>query len=209
MRLPKEGIKNIIFDLGGVLINIEPGRSHAALKRFAGPRNIELQRDAAAANIFQEYERGVLDSNQFRNFFRSYVEGEVNDERIDLAWNAMLMDIPNSRIDLLLELRKQYRIFLLSNTNEIHMTRINHYINAVYGLSSFDRIFEQVYLSYEMGTRKPEAAIYERVFSENNLLLEETLFIDDSEENVAGARKAGLLSHHLEADQTVEMLFAK
>ncbi len=207
MKIIHSGIKNIIFDLGAVIINIDENRSHTAIKRLSGPAYSKIQADANKTSIFEHFERGTLDAKQFRDFFRGHLDDEISDERFDLAWNAMLMDIPQARIDLLLELHKHYRIFLLSNTNIIHMKRINHYIKSVYGLSSFDRIFEKVYLSYELGCRKPEAEIYERVFSENNLGLEETLFIDDSRANVEGARSVGLLSHHLEAPQSIEELF--
>lgn len=199
--------KNIIFDLGAVIINIDPDRTNSAIKRLVGPAYSKLKAKADKENIFQLYEKGTIDSRQFRAFFQEFVDEEIEDDRFDLAWNAMLMDIPSPRIDLLLALRNDFRIFMLSNTNEIHMKRINHYIHSVYGLSSFDRIFEKVYLSYELGKRKPEPGIYELIFSENNLVPEETLFIDDSEENVVAAHELGLLTHHLKSDKTLEQLF--
>lgn len=204
--LPRQ-CKNIIFDLGAVIINLETERTRSAFKRWLGLQFSDVWGKATKSGLFEAYETGTIDSNQFRGFFFEAIGEEVDNERFDLAWNAMLLDIPSTRIDLLIELKKHYRLFLLSNTNEIHMKRIHHYLDAVYGLKDFTRIFEQVVLSYKVGKRKPDPGIFELVLSENNLVPEESLFIDDTEEHVLSARGLGLMNYHLQAPQTVEQLF--
>ncbi len=129
-----------------------------------------------------------------------------DDDQIDDAWNAMLLSVPESTFELLENIGKQKRIFLLSNTNRIHITAFSKIIEKQYGFQKFEALFEKTYYSCNIGMRKPHAEIFEYVVKQNNLTISETLFIDDSPQHVEGARKYGLTALHLQNDTRVEDL---
>jgi glucose-1-phosphatase len=190
--------KNIIFDLGGVLINIDYSLLVNSFEQIGLPHFQEYFSKASQRNIFDLYEKGMIDSAQFRNELRPFCKEGTTDDDIENAWNAMLLDFPKARLDMLLEVRKTHRSFLLSNTNEIHMRYINKYLQFEYGQPDLSAYFEKVYLSYEMGMRKPDAEIFQKVLDENGLNASETLFIDDSPQHVEGAAKTGIHAYLLD-----------
>ena len=114
-------IKNIIIDLGGVIINLDHQRLANAFKSLGIENFDELYAHNTQAKTFDDFERGAITADQFRNVFRKYISRPVSDQQIDTAWNQILLDVPKERMDLLKSLSKQYRLFLLSNTNVIHV----------------------------------------------------------------------------------------
>ena len=144
---------------------------------------------------------------EFRDELRATYSITATDEEIDAAWNAMLLDIPQERIDLLLELGKKYRLFLLSNTNAIHMKRFNEIVAHSFTIPSLDALFEQSYYSHLIGKRKPDAVIFEEIVAMNGLRKEETLFIDDSIQHIESADKVGLKTLHLQPPLTINEVF--
>ncbi|MBX9850464.1 MAG: HAD-IA family hydrolase, partial [Cytophagaceae bacterium] len=108
------------------------------------------------------------------------------------AWNALLLDMPLERIQLVQKLGKKYRTFLLSNTNDIHIQKVNQILFEASGMKKLDELFETAYYSYKINLGKPDVAIYEYVLKDKNLRPEETVFIDDNKDNIEGAKKAGL-----------------
>ncbi|OHX66848.1 HAD family hydrolase [Flammeovirga pacifica] len=190
----------IIFDLGGVILNL---RYENTLEKFSEI----LQKPVSPfytkkeqTTLFDEYEKGNISSDDFRKGIRDLVNEPITDDQIDEAWNAMLLDLPVERIDMLKEVAKKYRIFLLSNTNEIHINAFNDIVKNTLGedFGDFKNLFEKGYYSYEMSDRKPHPSIFETVIKENDLDKSTTLFIDDSIQHVEGAKKAGLHAHHLD-----------
>jgi len=131
----------------------------------------------------------------------------LSDQQIIDAWNAMLLDFPEERITLLQELGKKYPLYLLSNTNSIHLSEFTDRLKAVHGIASLNSLFHKTYYSHLIGYRKPDIAIYEHVIRENNLDAAATLFIDDTLLNVEGARRAGLQARLLMPAQTIADLF--
>lgn len=125
------------------------------------------------------------------------------DEHIIDAWNTLLLDIPADRIELLQELNKNYRLFLLSNTSPIHIRKVNQILFETAGISDLNELFEKVYYSYELGCMKPDAIIYEKVLEDASILPEESLFLDDNADNIAGALAAGINSIHVEHPLTI------
>ncbi|MDX5421591.1 MAG: HAD family phosphatase [Hymenobacteraceae bacterium] len=200
-------VKNIIFDLGGVIINIDYGKSIKELQKLCdGKCDIEFsQREQS--ELFDLYETGTSSSEEFRDSLRKTYSIEASDEEIDEAWNAMLLDIPQERIDLLLELGKKYRIFLLSNTNAIHLKRFNEIVAHSFTIPSLDSLFEQSYYSHLVGKRKPDAEIFEQILTENDLNKAETLFIDDSIQHIKSADKLGIQTLHLQPPLTINQVF--
>ncbi|MDX5480054.1 MAG: HAD family phosphatase [Hymenobacteraceae bacterium] len=200
-------VKNIIFDLGGVIINIDYGKSIKELQKLCdGKCDIEFsQREQS--ELFDLYETGTSSSEEFRDSLRKTYSIEASDKEIDEAWNAMLLDIPQERIDLLLELGKKYRIFLLSNTNAIHLKRFNEIVAHSFTIPSLDSLFEQSYYSHLVGKRKPDAEIFEQILTENDLNKAETLFIDDSIQHIKSADKLGIQTLHLQPPLTINQVF--
>ncbi len=197
MKIQKN-IKNIIFDLGGVILNIDYNKTAEAFKNLGFDNFDELYSQSKQNHIFDDLETGKLSANDFRNYIRKNVPHlTLSDQSIDSAWNAMLLDLPKERIQLLQTINKDYRIFLLSNTNEIHVKAFTNYINQTFVPNLFDNIFEQYYYSNEIGKRKPDVATFQYVITENNLKPEETLFIDDSIQHIKGAEKVGLQTYLL------------
>lgn len=195
---PANKYKNIIFDLGGVLLNIDYSLVTKAFLALGLTDFDKLYSKAHQTKLFDLYEKGQISSEAFRNHVKTCFSIPIDDETIDKAWNAMLLDLPPERLHLLQQLKTKHRIFLLSNTNDIHIQYINNYLKETFGIADLSGYFEKVYLSYEVGMRKPDAEIFELVLSENNLDPNETLFIDDSIQHIEGAKKLGIHTYWLD-----------
>ncbi len=200
----------IIFDLGGVLLNIDYNRSIEAFKKL-GMKNFDnFFTQANQSKLFDGFDTGTISPVEFRNNIRNMSGLQLTDKQIDDAWNAMLLDMPPERIQLLNRVRQHYRIFLLSNTNAIHYPIYMQYMKETYGVESLEPLFEKQYLSFELGMRKPNRDIFERIIQENKLSPGKTLFIDDSKQHVHGAREAGLQALWLNVEKnTIASLFNK
>jgi len=191
-------IRNIIFDLGGVLLNIDYQATINAFKDFGVSNFDQLFAQASQEDLFDRIEKGKITSDKFRDELRRITGLPLTDEAIDQAWNAMLLDLPWHRLDLLDGVKAHYRTFLLSNTNAIHISVFHDYLYRTYGLRNLESYFEKQYFSHEIGMHKPDREPFDLVVRENQLLPEETLFIDDSKQHLAGARAAGIRAFWLD-----------
>jgi len=186
-------IKNIIFDLGDVILNIDVPLASSSFGKLSGRQQHEILTLFKEKELFRLFETGLVDEDAFRNMIRELLEfPDWSEEIIDTAWNSLLLDIPPARIELIKELGKKYRLFLLSNTSSIHIRQVNKILYAATGIEKLDDLFEKVYLSYEMGLMKPDPAIYLQVLEESGLVAEETLFLDDNADNITAASKLGI-----------------
>jgi len=191
MNIPAN-IKNIIFDLGGVLLNINMNMTVEAFKKLGLSDFDQLYSPSAQKELFDDFETGKISTKVFREKVNQISGKSLTDEEIDNAWNAMLLDLPKERLELLDKLWAENRLFLLSNTNELHISAYSKYLLKEFGFPNLSHLFEKEYYSYKTGMRKPNADIFERVLKENNLLAKETLFIDDSLQHIEGAAKCGI-----------------
>ena len=196
-------VKNIIFDLGAVLLNIDFSATTQTFARLAGRDATWVDEKTNQFQCFLPYESGQWTDEQFRSAVRTTLELPLEDEAIDEAWNALLLDFPPERIALLQWLKSRYRTFLLSNTNPIHFRAVEGILARDTGLRSLHPLFEKVYLSYEMKTVKPLPEIYERVLQDNGLVPNETVFFDDNLLNIQGAQSLGIQSVAVRSPQTI------
>lgn len=192
-----KGVKNIIFDLGGVLLNLSYKNTENAFVALGIKQFNSIYSQAEQINLFDRFDKGEITAENFSEELRKVCAVPLTNEQINSAWNAMLLDFPESRINMLKSIKMHYRTFLLSNTNIIHMNYIYNYLNQSFRMKSFDSLFERVYLSYLIGMRKPDSSIFEKVLNENGLSAGETLFIDDSIQHINGAKKMGIITKHL------------
>lgn len=190
-----KGVKNIIFDLGGVIINIDPQLTFNAFRKLAQESGTSV--DFSKDDVFREIETGLIDDIAFRNKIRIFV-GDVDDQAIDDAWNRLLLDLPLERLDLLLELKSDYRVILLSNTNAIHMAEIKKRIGLLPEKYAFSNLFEKEYYSHLVKLRKPGKEIYQLIVDELAINPSETIFIDDIYENAKAAEMVGIQGWHLD-----------
>jgi putative hydrolase of the HAD superfamily len=196
-------VKNIILDFGGVIIDVDYHRAADSFRRLGAVGFEKLYSQKEQTAIFDAFEKGILSDEQFRNEVRKYLPAPVSDEQVDNAWNSMVDSIPRPRMDYLLKLKKKYRLFLLSNTNRIHARDFYLKLEKQYGKDCLLQVFEKIYLSFQIGMRKPDAEIFNKVMRDNQLSYSETVFIDDSIQHVEGARLAGLTALHLDLNKTV------
>jgi glucose-1-phosphatase len=189
--------KNIIFDLGGVIIDLDVERTKEAFASLSQKSVSEIHLLLENSQVFLQYEKGLLNDREFRISVRDLLQVKASDLEIDVAWNAMLGEIPSSRIRLLESLRADYQLFLLSNTNNIHLICFNEIVKSTCGSSSLDPYFDKAYYSHLVKMRKPDAEIYALVLEENNLLAHETLFLDDNVSNLEGAAQLGIQTFHV------------
>lgn len=202
-------VKNIIFDLGGVILDIDYARPVEAFRKLGAERFEEVFSQDAQAGFMSKFERGEIKPAEFRRKVKSYLPEGVTDDEIDEAWNSILGQLPSQRIVLLKMLdRMGYRMFLLSNTNSIHIKAFTHYLDETYGKHLFKDLFEKIYYSSKIGMRKPSKKIFEHVLKENGLVPEETLFIDDSAQHIEAAKKLGVHTHHLKEPETIHDFFS-
>jgi len=200
-------IKNIIFDLGAVVINIDY-EGPAKLLKEMGIHNFEdIYGKAKQLQLFDKFEKGSLPPNEFRRELKKLFKTDFNDREIDRIWNAVILDFPPETIKLILNLKKQYRTFLLSNTNIIHYELYTKDLYDKFNALTWDILFEKAYFSFEMGMRKPDLEIYKKVISDNNLNPLETVFIDDLLINIEGAQKCGLQTFWLKEGMPLTDVF--
>jgi glucose-1-phosphatase len=186
------GIQNIIFDLGGVIIHLDTSRTFAALSSLSGLSPQESERLCGEEALFHQYERGELSPPEFFEGLRELLQTEATDETLIEAWNAMLLHIPPQNLEVLRQLRNRYKLYLLSNTNTVHIEEVHYRLQDICGEEDFSCFFEGVYYSQEIGARKPEAAAFQHILDQWGLLPEETLFIDDISANLLGAQQLGI-----------------
>nr|WP_299344064.1 HAD family phosphatase [Allomuricauda sp.] len=185
-------IKNIILDFGDIFINLDKAATARAMIPF-GFMGITPELDS----LFKEYEKGTVSSSKFLQEVSNAFPKATESDLINV-WNAIFLDFPDSRLDFVEQLAQenQYRLFLLSNTNDIHI----EYVKKTMGMDKYNRFknaFEVFYLSYEMGMRKPELEIFEFVLQQNDLEPHETLFVDDTKENTDSASQLGIKTWNL------------
>ena len=192
-----KGIKNIIFDFGGVIININPKLTIQALKQLGVYKAEQLFTDINITNALHKLETGKRSNYELLLFIKQHSCKNISFNQITEAWNAMLLDIPVERIELLSELKKKYKIYLLSNTNHIHYKHfLTTFLASTKGIS-FQNFFDKVYFSFEIKLRKPGIEVFKYVQNDLKIKAEETLFIDDSIENIETAKMLGFKTHWL------------
>lgn len=185
-------IKNIIFDLGGILLNLD---YNATMKGFhdLGVTNFdEFFTQAKQNHLFDRLDTGNISITTFRDELRKLSGINMTDQEIDAAWNAMILDFPAKRINMLSEVKQHYKTFLFSNTNAIHYPYYNRILQENFNYDSLSPFFIKEYYSHLLKMRKPDVASFQYIINENNLTAQHTLFIDDTEQHIEGARKAGL-----------------
>lgn len=198
MSILANNYKNIIFDLGGVILNIDYDLTAKAFEQLGIPKFKTLFSKAQQEPVFDLYEKGLITSDAFRDALNKALKTPVSNTTIDAAWNAMLLELPTTRLELLEKVRKTHRTFLLSNTNEIHIRWFSQSLQQHFGIPDLKGHFEKVYLSYEIHLRKPDAEIFNYVLDENQLNPAETLFIDDSPQHIETAKKLGIQTYWLD-----------
>lgn len=208
MPLDIAQIKNIIFDLGGVILNLDPDAQIKAFEALGVPDFNRLYSKGSQSALFVDLETGMISPEIFRKRLREQLSIELPDELIDKAWNAILKDFPAEHIRLLVQLKTRFRLFLLSNTNAIHYEVFSQTLRAGFGYNDLRELMEKVYYSHQVGLHKPDPRIFEFVLEDAALSPEETLFIDDSEQHVNSARQAGLKAYHLKEEEGILELFS-
>lgn len=204
--MKSRGIKNLIFDFGGVLIDLDRRR---CIENFAklGMPHVEAMLDVChQQGFFLQHESGLITSAEFREAIRGQIGQEVSDAEIDAAWNSFLVGIPSYKLDLLLKLREKYVVYLLSNTNEIHWEWSCRHAFP-YKTFRVEDYFEKIFLSYEMKLVKPDVAIFEKLLAETGIDPKETFFIDDSAENCRVAETLGISTYTPKAQEDWGHLF--
>ena len=192
-------LPHLLFDFGGVIINIDYARTATAMRRLSRAGSNIAFNQAQQAELFDDFETGHLSPAAFRAGLREAYDLDATDAEVDEAWHAMLLDVPAERLALIGELRRQgHQTALLSNTNALHIGEINQRLAAKYGFRhGIADVLDRVFYSQEVGLRKPGEEIFRHALTEMNWRAADTLFIEDSPQHVATARHLGLRVLHL------------
>ncbi len=199
-------IKNIIFDLGGVLLKIDAQQTIRSFRNLGMPDLIKPGGWGYNHQVFLDMEAGKLTENEFRTGIRELLPQPTNDQAIDKAWCAMILEYFPERIDLVRKLAIEHQVYLFSNTNSIHVRHFHQLFEDAFAHSLSD-LFVKDYYSNEMGIRKPAVESFEYVLNDARLNAQETLFVDDSNENVESAKKTGMSTIWLTPDSDLLSFF--
>lgn len=200
-----KNVKNLIFDLGGVLFNIDFSLTQKAFTDLGVKNFSSFFTQFHSNDLFAKLETGV-DDLLFYHEFRNATGLALTNEQIKNAWNALLIGFRKESIAVLPELKEKYQLYLLSNTNEIHMQKFQEMYQQTFEQGSFDNLFDAAYYSHRIGYRKPNASAFEFVLTKHRLNATETLFIDDSINNIEAAEKMGIQTIHLLPGMKIEEL---
>ena len=200
-------IKNIIFDLGGVILDIDENIVYKELEKL-GINVSELAHSKDFKELISKFDTGIYTAPTFRKKAKALLGLEkMTDQKFDAIWNAMLLDIPRERIEAIEQVKKHYKIFLMSNTNEIHYDLYVRDLQLRFGYKEFDALFDKSYFSFDIHLEKPDPRFFEMILDHEGLLPEETLFIDDTETNIKVAKKLGIRTYHIGREELVRNLF--
>lgn len=192
----KNKIKNIIFDLGGVIMNLDVPRTIKAFENIGITDFVNDTGHHYKNPVFYDFETGKVSESEFVEELANISANSLSGTQIREAWNAMILDMPIERIKFLLDLKKKYKIYLLSNTNSIHQEKFLRETNEANDFS-FNELFEKAYYSHETGIRKPNEEVFHFVLKDSKLNTDKTLFVDDSLQNINSAQKTGLRTFHI------------
>ena len=184
-------IRNLVFDLGGVLLDIDFKRTFDAFKALGINNAYNLNDHPEVFELFMAFERGEYSPGGFRDNFRALTGFSGSDEEIDGAFNALLLGFVPERIARVEGLGLKYRTYILSNTNAIHCLYYNRMLEDVFGFEGLGNLVSKAYYSHELGVRKPDPRAWTRMIDDSGIVPAETLFIDDREENIVAASKLG------------------
>jgi len=197
----------IIFDLGGVIINIDYQLTIQAFEALGVENFKEQYSKKTQSNLFDLLETGKISQVEFvHNIQQSLGLKHVSSTEIISAWNALLLDFPKKRLEMLTQLHQDIPIFLLSNTNAIHVSAFHEILYSTHGIKNLNRFFNKVYFSHEIGMRKPHSEVFEYVLEEQGLKAANTLFIDDSIQHIIGAKQVGLQAFHIREHHEITSL---
>ena len=203
----KAQIKNIIFDWGGVITDLDFEAGISAFKKYGLDNFIEQYNMQFQKDIYTKLETGSISADEFRAELRKIIPVPITDNELDEAWSALLGELPKERWDLLHRVKDYYRTYLLSNTNVIHVERYFQRLYETYGIYGYKHLFEKTYFSYELKMRKPDIRVFEYVLKDSNLKPEETLLIDDYHENIESAGRLGIITCLLKEPETILDIF--
>lgn len=198
-----QSIKNIIFDLGGIFMNLDFKLTERAFVELGITQFSAMYSQHHSNDLFEQLETGKITAGEFYEVFRKESKSQLTNEQIKTAWNALLLDFPAERLEWLDVIRHKYKVYLFSNTNIIHYDAFMEILSNNNGCTYFNTYFLKAYYSHQLGLRKPYRESYQKILEEQGLLAAETLFIDDTAKNIEGAQNAGLQTIHLVAPMTV------
>jgi putative hydrolase of the HAD superfamily len=200
-------IKNIIFDLGGVILDIDETIVYKELEKL-GINTLELAHSKEFIEIMSKFDTGIYTAPTFRKKCKDLLGIEkMTDQKFDSIWNAMLLDIPRERVEAIEKVKKHYKIFLMSNTNEIHYDLYVRDLQLRFGYNEFDELFNKSYFSFAEHLEKPDPRFFELILDHEHLLPEETLFIDDTAANIKVAQSLDINTYHISREELVRNLF--
>lgn len=197
----------VIFDLGGVIINLNYELTTTAFQELGMHDFQQAYSQLSQHSLFDDFETGKISSQHFINKLLPHLPSGTSANKVVSAWNAMILNVPEKKIELLNKLKDKFRLFLLSNTNEIHMVKVRREWKKVTDRPIED-FFETVFLSHEMALRKPDPTIFTEVCSQKGLIPEKTVFIDDSPQHIQGALSIGLQTIHLTNSEDLYAIFS-
>ena len=208
-------IKVLLFDLGGVIIDIDPSITINALKSMSKKSSEDFnaldykyyKEESSLLNFFFEYEKGNINDDKFRNGIRKFANLDLSNNKIDHIWNYVIVKINKDLLDVVLSLKNRYKIMILSNTNFIHKVYYDKLVVDIYG-KTLKQLFDKVFYSFEIRSRKPELEIYQKVIDKSSYSGKEILFFDDMKENLEIPKVIGMKTYHVE-DITLIKQFLK
>ncbi|MEO6491155.1 MAG: HAD family phosphatase [Ferruginibacter sp.] len=199
-------IKNVIFDLGAVLMNIDYSKTSDAFQTLGYNEFEKMYSQFQANNIFDNLETGHINETDFYDYILKAGGNTSTIEQVTLAWNAMLIDFRLPSLDFLKKLKQTHQLYLLSNTNIIHKDAFDKIFKEQTGYDSLDQFFIKTYYSHKIGLRKPNTEIFEYVLKDAGIKASETLFIDDLSKNIEAAERSGIKTHQLLPNERIEDL---
>jgi FMN phosphatase YigB (HAD superfamily) len=199
-------VKNIIFDLGGILIHLDLAKTEAAFRALLGGGDYsEVAEGLRSSGIFEALEVNGISEEVFVGAIQESSLNSISREDVETAWNAMLLTFPVEGVNLIKKIKTAgYRLYILSNTNSIHIRAFRKILEREHGITDFDALFDKVYYSHLVELRKPNVEIFQYVLDDAGLDASETLFIDDTSLNLEGAAKVGLQTLLLEQNGDLE-----
>jgi putative hydrolase of the HAD superfamily len=205
--LELKGVEAIVFDLGGVIIDLDFQRSVDQFALLSNKTPQEIRAGLFDSGLLHRYEKGEYTNEAFLQQVKDVFALSCSFAEIEQAFLALLLKIPPARIELIRNLSKDYRLFVLSNTSAIHYKEVNAILHQNTGVPHLNELFEKVFLSYELGLLKPSIEIYSAVLDAAKLKAEHTLFLDDNADNLIGASSVGIRTALVSPEQSILTLF--